>query len=132
MISLIFVSAGNKKSQMDRVYEQTMSVAEVTQIPELPADIQELILELAKIDIRTRLKTRLWEGVHNELKKKNLHPPMFSYIFNTMLPIPIPEGRFHVVMAEPLRTAFTEAGGGGIGTVMSMLKDTQYSSDTEE
>ena len=111
---------------MNRANEQTVSVADAAQIPELPGDIQELILEVAKIDIRTRLKSRLWKGVHNELiKERN------SSRWLTTFPIELGAlggarltvGRFYLCMNEPLRTAFTEAGS-GIGTLRSMIEDT--------
>lgn len=98
--------------------EYTLSVAEEAQIPELPVDVQGLIWELVKIEVRTRLKARLWKEVHDQIKR-GFHR---FFTFPNTLPISIPEGRFHVVMCEPIRTAFTEAGGAGIGNIMTRLR----------
>jgi hypothetical protein len=93
----------------NEAYEYTFSVSEEASIPELPVDVQGLIWELVKIEVRTRLKARLWKEVHDQIKRG-----FFFIRPNTTLPIP--EGRFHVFMCEPIRTAFTEEGSTGIGS----------------
>ena len=65
------------------------------QILELPVEIEHLIWELVRNDVRKRLKARTWKHVHDELKG------LLRFIFQYHLP-----GRLFIRMPEVTREDF--------------------------